>query len=277
MNSTSYKVGKLSDTNHYTIIRLVVVVLIAILNFIYGFLFHVSRGNICYTELFVFVTSSALFWVLVIDPINWISRYLLLNKKWSNHFKGMIFFLCTLSVITINLLFSQVCVLLIIGYVMHLQPQADSIVIATLSNSTIGNLFCFLALSGIAIYEHRIKNSIATSPVINAIEKTHNKFLMVSHGKALVKIKYSDIISIESHQNSISIHTDNYKLVKYKSLKTFLEECPYPNLKRIHRSFAINTDFISSIETNKNGDGLVFLKCGSKFKMSRTYKKDIKI
>ena len=91
-----------------------------------------------------------------------------------------------------------------------------------------------------------------------------------TNGKS-VYLELSRIKFIETSNNCIIIHTSNKKYVKYQSLKRFMEEQAHPSLKRVHRSYVINVNFIDSVQKNKNGDGSIVLQGGEVIKLSRNY------
>lgn len=67
----------------------------------------------------------------------------------------------------------------------------------------------------------------------------------------LVKIKYAEIIAIESQQNYVLMHTLHKKVLTYMSLTEISRNFRvFPNFVQFQRSFILNKDFIESIEGN---------------------------
>lgn len=78
----------------------------------------------------------------------------------------------------------------------------------------------------------------------------NDSFIFLKVEKKLVKIKYDDILYIESLKDYIKIFStiDNYLV--HKSLTGITEELPQDNFLRIHRSFTIAIDKVKSVEGN---------------------------
>jgi len=68
--------------------------------------------------------------------------------------------------------------------------------------------------------------------------------------KKLIKIKFNEILYIESLKDYIKIVilSDNYLI--HKSLTSIAEELPSDRFLRVHRSFIIAIDKIKSVEGN---------------------------
>ncbi|QOD59872.1 response regulator transcription factor [Polaribacter haliotis] len=78
----------------------------------------------------------------------------------------------------------------------------------------------------------------------------NDSYIFLKVEKKLVKIKFDDILYIESLKDYIKVFTtiDNY--VVHKSLTSIIEELPEDRFLRIHRSFAIAIDKVKSVEGN---------------------------
>ncbi|MBX7152907.1 LytTR family transcriptional regulator DNA-binding domain-containing protein [bacterium] len=249
--------------------RFLAIGLLAVLNLSFGFLFQVSRDLICYTELLVLVISSMVYWGLAIRPIDRIIRNIFSRDQWNVPQKVAALLIFSGIALVLNLMVAQASVFLIISYWLDIDTPAADILVATLTNNIAGNLLCFFSLAGITIYE------LFSSTSRPGGETEKPSFVMLSAGYAVTKVPFTDILYVQSNQNCITIQTHTDTFVKYQSLKSFLKECSYPAFKRIHRSFAVNEDYVSKIETNENGDGRVYLKNGSSVKLSRTFKKEL--
>ncbi len=68
--------------------------------------------------------------------------------------------------------------------------------------------------------------------------------------KKLVKILFKDILFIESLKDYIKVFTTVDEYLVHKSLTSITEELPKDNFLRIHRSYTIAVDKISSVEGN---------------------------
>lgn len=67
----------------------------------------------------------------------------------------------------------------------------------------------------------------------------------------LIKVRYTDIVAVESLQNYVRIFTLNETIISYIALseiKVILKD--YPNFAQAHRSFIIAKNFIEKVEGN---------------------------
>lgn len=86
----------------------------------------------------------------------------------------------------------------------------------------------------------------------------------------MLKIKYDEVVAIESKLNYINIHTLQKSIFTYMSLteisKTLSEKL---NFVQFQRSFILNLDFIESIEGNS-----IYMETGLKINVGDYYKND---
>lgn len=67
----------------------------------------------------------------------------------------------------------------------------------------------------------------------------------------LIKVRYRDVIAVESQQNYVMIYTVNQKILTYMSLTEISQILgQFPNFGKYHRSFILNKDHIDSITGN---------------------------
>lgn len=101
-------------------------------------------------------------------------------------------------------------------------------------------------------------------------ETISDSFFIRSDLKGLkeVLIKCSDVVFIEAEQNYVVVHTENKAYVSHNSLKEMEENLSDRFFIRIHKSFIINYDKISSIEGS-----FVVLNEEHKIQIGLTYKK----
>lgn len=85
----------------------------------------------------------------------------------------------------------------------------------------------------------------------------------------LVKVKFKEVVAIESLANYIRIYTENYKLVTHLKLKEAKEIfSKNDNFMQLHRSFLISKNHINSIEGN-----ILTMSNGSKFTVGDNFRK----
>ena len=67
----------------------------------------------------------------------------------------------------------------------------------------------------------------------------------------IVKIKYDEVVAIESKQNYVVIHALEKKILTYMSLTEIAKILlAYPEFIQLHRSYIVNQDHIESIDGN---------------------------
>jgi DNA-binding LytR/AlgR family response regulator len=102
-------------------------------------------------------------------------------------------------------------------------------------------------------------------PVSN--ENENSIFLNVD--KTLHKIVLNNILYIESERNYITVVTENKKLSYIDSLKNWNEKLPKNVFIQVHKSFIVNTTFVSKISGNT-----IYVK-DNKIPIGRTYKQEL--
>ena len=80
--------------------------------------------------------------------------------------------------------------------------------------------------------------------------KKDESYIFLKVDKKLVKVKYDDILFIESLKDYIKVCTTIENYIVHKSLASITEELPKSNFLRIHRSYTIAIDKVKSIEGN---------------------------
>ncbi len=81
-------------------------------------------------------------------------------------------------------------------------------------------------------------------------EVNEEGFIFFKVDKKLVKIKFDEILYIESLKDYIKIITVTGNYIVHKSLTSVTEELPSDNFLRIHRSYCIAIDKVVSVEGN---------------------------
>lgn len=107
-------------------------------------------------------------------------------------------------------------------------------------------------------------------PKQDAVNKINGQkdYIVLKADKKNYKIKFSDILFIESLDNYIKVHTYDFSIICYESLTAIEKELP-SELIRIHRSYIINLSKIDvfTSSTVQIGD--------RNFTIGRNYKEDV--
>ena len=239
-----------------------------LLNLIIGRLFHESLNLVCFSELLVIAVTSFIFWTLIAKQLK---KGQLVNtrpKSTRNFIKHG-----SLSILTsvINVLISQGIIVLLMIYVYQCTSPSFTFLNASLTNNIAINLMCYFALVYSLFETHKNNGNLNESLNLN---NAASKQLILSSGTKQHIVRFNDVNFVEASNNCIVINTVKGQFVKYQSLKSFIEEHGETHFKRIHRSYAVNTNHIDFVERNKNGDGIITLKNKATIKLSRNFKLD---
>lgn len=90
----------------------------------------------------------------------------------------------------------------------------------------------------------------AEQPVI-ATEPTDKKdFILIKAAHKIYKIKYEDILYIQSMKEYVAIHTKTERILALHSLKKLETELPDDLFIRIHKSYTVSINKVTSLEGN---------------------------
>ena len=101
--------------------------------------------------------------------------------------------------------------------------------------------------------------------VQNEEEATKESFIFLKVDKKMVKIKFENILFVESLKDYIKVFTTTENHLVHKSLISITEELPGTNFIRVHRSFTIAIDKIKSLEGNQIEIGTTKITIGRKY------------
>lgn len=90
------------------------------------------------------------------------------------------------------------------------------------------------------------------SSVDKKTDKEHflqlKEYIFIKQNYRFVKFKLSEILFAEADNNYVNLHTLNQKFAIRLSLSDLLERLQFSRLIRVHRSYAVNLDEISSFD-----------------------------
>lgn len=93
--------------------------------------------------------------------------------------------------------------------------------------------------------------------------------------KNIIKIiQVAEIDWIEAQGDYVCIHVNDEKFLLRDSLNALENKLNPEVFIRIHRSSIVNIEKVEKLKSNEHGDYELFLKDGTKLKMSRTYKEN---
>jgi hypothetical protein len=117
-------------------------------------------------------------------------------------------------------------------------------------------------------------NPVAQSEDEN-ISKSFDRFLVKKLGKEFI-VKVNDVEWLEASGNYVNLHMKGRIYPTRATLGKLIEQISEKGFCRIHRSHAINLDYIESITPLSSGDSEVKLYTGKVLNLSRRYKESFK-
>jgi two-component system LytT family response regulator len=88
---------------------------------------------------------------------------------------------------------------------------------------------------------------------IPEVQESENDFLFIKSEYKLVRINLNDIRYIEGMKEYVRIHLSGQKpVMTLLSMKSLEEKLPESKFMRVHRSFIVNTDKITTVERRAN-------------------------
>ncbi|HRW62993.1 MAG TPA: LytTR family DNA-binding domain-containing protein [Bacteroidales bacterium] len=109
---------------------------------------------------------------------------------------------------------------------------------------------------------------VPTSPV-NEPKEPEKDFIVLKSDKKNYKIKFKDILYIESLDNYIKVHTSEFSIICYERLSGIEKELPSNDFIRIHRSYIINYSKVDVFTSS-------FVEiAGKRFTIGRNYKDEV--
>ena len=98
---------------------------------------------------------------------------------------------------------------------------------------------------------NKITEKVYLQKGIQKEEGSNNEsFIFLKVDKKPIKIKFEDILYVESLKDYIKVFTTSGNYLVHKSLTSMTEELPDSNFIRIHRSYTIAIDKVKSVEGN---------------------------
>lgn len=101
---------------------------------------------------------------------------------------------------------------------------------------------------------------------LKQVTQQEAQYIYLKEGNARHKVFIEDIIFIESLKNYIKVKTVNAEITSYKSISAIQEQLPETKFLRVHRSFIISIDHISSFSPTKIQLGAIVIPVGRKYK-----------
>lgn len=120
-------------------------------------------------------------------------------------------------------------------------------------------------------YSEMLKKA-ATLPAPIAIttnaEKEEDEYLFLKVEYQLVRVSLNDILYIESLKDYVKVHLQSSQkaLMSLTSLKALEEKLPQNRFMRVHRSFIVSLDKITTMTKNSLQIGKIYITVGDQYK-----------
>ncbi|MCW3466206.1 LytR/AlgR family response regulator transcription factor [Chitinophaga nivalis] len=75
-------------------------------------------------------------------------------------------------------------------------------------------------------------------------------YIFVKHKQVYEKVMLADILFVESMQNYVIIQTIHTKIIAYLTFKSVEQQLPADTFLRIHKSYIVNLQHISTVDSN---------------------------
>jgi DNA-binding LytR/AlgR family response regulator len=90
--------------------------------------------------------------------------------------------------------------------------------------------------------------------------------VFIKQGQNYQKIKVDDILYLENDKIYINVHTVNNKLLVRSTIQNYMDMLDAPHFLQIHKSYAVNTNYVDSVNAES-----VFVR-GTELPIGRAYK-----
>lgn len=111
--------------------------------------------------------------------------------------------------------------------------------------------FLTLFMEGLPILSPEILNPpqqlVEQKTVIQSPESAKDT-LIIKSGYDLYKLKYEEILYVESSSEYVVFHTVTEKIMSHQRLKAVEKTLPSPTFLRVHRSYIVNTKLVSALK-----------------------------
>jgi DNA-binding LytR/AlgR family response regulator len=100
-----------------------------------------------------------------------------------------------------------------------------------------------LCLYNFALGEQRQQNQTEGNYIVNDA-------IFIKQGSFFNKVKFEDILYLESDNVYVNVHTTGGKLLVRNTLADYIALMGYPYIIRVHRSYAVNINHIQAVNTD---------------------------
>lgn len=100
-------------------------------------------------------------------------------------------------------------------------------------------------------FDRFLKSANRVYDLMRTGQKEDNDYIFVKSNKLLKKIRFKDILFVESMENYVVIQTASSKEIVYTTLKQLYESLPQNIFQQTHRSYIVNIEKVTAIDGNQ--------------------------
>jgi len=121
-----------------------------------------------------------------------------------------------------------------------------------------------------------LSEAIQTFQAQQAQVKGQSPRVAIKINGRILLINPCDVIAVQAEGNYVSLKRDSGSYLLRESISVVAERLEPYGFIRIHRSVLVNTSFVEEIRAESTGEYCLRLKGGEEYRVTRTYKKNLK-
>lgn len=131
-----------------------------------------------------------------------------------------------------------------------------------------------------AVNKYSVSSEEKNQTILSGIEKVHQPEealrIVIKDGADIKIIPTDDVNYIEAYDDYVKIHTDNKTHLKKKTMNYYESVLSNQDFARIHRSYIINVNRLTKIESFEKNSYRAILTNGARIPISRSSYSDLK-
>jgi two-component system, LytTR family, response regulator len=112
----------------------------------------------------------------------------------------------------------------------------------------------------------RVKELVSLKQQQQLVYETDSEYFFIKCDNKIQKLKYDEVLYIESLSNYVVIYTASKKYLSYLSLNILLDNLPLHKFVRTHKSFIVSIDKVDAVKNNEVSIGNHSLPLGKSYR-----------
>jgi two-component system LytT family response regulator len=113
-------------------------------------------------------------------------------------------------------------------------------------------------------------------PRLQALAKRESPRVAIKVKGRILFISLGDVVSVQAEGNYVLLQRDSTSYLLRESISAVAEKLQPHGFIRIHRSMLVNTTFVEEIKPYSTGEYGLRVKGRQEYRVTRTYKKNLK-